>query len=489
MQKKYLPLIVASFLSVFTGCSVTDSEDSEYSKWSFSGTVVDAASGQGLNGAQITYLGDDGKVTEAESDENGYFYISNLPYGSRTFTFSHTQIQKKDTLRYAPKTLNVASTNESSHMEGVVASSAYIVRMSPLNATLTGELYIIEESTNKRVPVSKTGITLTHSDTGYVNLIPESFKGVTDSLGKFKLNRLPADTGLVLKIDNFTYKNLSYRTSEITLPRLRSGEKNELPRIYLGRDTLIEEKSLIKASNVMDANLKGYKNISTLLTPYYVFNEKISSANLSVTVMGDTINFYVTPTIQADTLFLKHEIPFKSETEYTVSIIAYGKKSGDRISVTFEGDRAFTTDRGLYAVTSNAWPSNPKFKAVFGVEDTIWVKFSDELDKNVERVQWNFNSTAARTIYTQGYASNANAWVNKDTLFVQMKEEILDSRDVGDSVGFNITAFSKSGLTLENFMLQVELDVPETSSSSAEESSSGSTKSSSSNVTFVDDDE
>ena len=63
-----------------------------------------------------------------------------------------------------------------------------------------------------------------------------------------------------------------------------------------------------------------------------------------------------------------------------------------------------------YAVTSSAWllstdqdyiiyldgrVTNPEGDII---DDTLWVKFSEKLSKNVERVQWHFIAKASRTI-------------------------------------------------------------------------------------------
>ena len=480
MNKKDWFIVVAAFLaaSYFTACSVTDSENSEYSKWTFSGMVIDASTGLALEGAQITYLDNDGDIDTTETDENGNFYISNLPYGSRTFTFNYIRVNKKDTLYYTPKVFDVSSTNESSHMEGVVASASAVIRLSPLNAAVTGELYISDPGSGKKIPVSGLSLSLSHIDSSYVNLFPKTFSTKTDSLGKFTFKKLPADTGLVLNVTDYTYKNVRYQFYGIALPRLAAGATRDLGRAYLAQDTLIPQTKKIVASNVMDNNFIGYGNISTLEKPYYVFAQKIHSSNLTVEVSADTNKLYVKPVVKGDTLFLEHDKAFPAEKKIVVSIVAYEKKSNDRIQMTFSGDSAFTTDRGLYAITSNAWPTNSKFKATFGIEDTMWVKFSAELDKNTDRIQWNYCSNVTRTLYGNGFYANAKAWIKKDTMFVQMDEKILQDRQQGDSAGFNITIFAKNGLYAENFELRTELVVPPPSSSS--EASSSSAESSSS---------
>lgn len=472
-------VVVAILLttSFFSACSVTDSENSEYSKWTFSGMVIDASTGLALEGAIITYLDTDGDIDTAKTDENGNFFISNLPYGSRTFTFNYFSVNKKDTLFYTPKVFDVSSTNESSHMEGVVASASAVIRLSPLNAAIKGELYIDDPNSGKKVPVSGLSLSLSHIDSSYVNIFPKSFSTKTDSLGKFTFKNLPADTGLVLNVTNYTYKNIRYQFYGVALPKLIAGATRDIGRAYLVQDTLIPQKQKIVASNVMDNNMIGYGSVSTLAKPYYVFAQKIHSSNLTVEVSADSNKLYVKPVVKSDTLFLEHDRAFPAEKKIVVSLTAYEKKSNERIQITFSGDSAFTTDRGLYAITSNVWPTNSKFKATFGIEDTMWVKFSEELDKNTDRIQWKFCDGVTRTLYGNGFYANSKAWVKKDTMFVQMDEKILQDRQQGDSAGFNITIYAKNGLYAENFELRTELVVPPQSSSSSVTDSTASSSS------------
>jgi hypothetical protein len=458
--------------SLFAGCSTTDSTSSNYSRWDFSGSVVDATDNKGLNKAVITYQDASGKIVEKETDKDGYFYIEELPYGTRSFTFSYKKISKKDTLYYSPKTVSISSTNESSHMEGVVAGNSSIVRLAPINASFKGELYFYDESAGKKLPVSGVKLNIIHQNADFINIFPETFSSKTDSTGKFTFKKLPADTGFILQVSPYTYNKLRYTANDIVLPKLKSNFEIDLGRYILNQDTIIKPKTPIKASNVMDINMNGYNGISTLATPYYVFSESITDKNMSISVKADTATFYVKPTISGDTLFLKHDLAFPAETKIAVNITAYKKKSGDRISLELKGDSAFTTDRGLYAVTSNAWPSNKKFKSTFGTKDTIWVKFSEKLDENTERIQWSYVNGMARSIYANGYYANAKSWIKQDTLFVQMMDKILESRAQGDSVGMSVTVYAKNEMYLKGFTLRTELKVPASSSSSAVSSSS-----------------
>jgi len=449
----------AFFCATFIACSVSGSEDSDYSKWSFSGTVVDSGNNQGLSKVTITYQEASGKVQTKMTDDEGNFFIDNLPFGSRSFTFNYIKVVGKDTLYYAPKVINVSSTNESSHMEGVVAQTSKIIQLSPLNASISGEFYINDVIHNQKVPVIDAQLTLIHNDTEYVNLFPETFLAKTDSQGKYTFKNLPADSGLSLQITPVFVEDQRYTLTSSALPRLIPNHNTDMGRLFLIRDTILEIPSIIKASNVMDKDFHGYSNLSTNVIPFYVFKENLSSMNLKVSVQGDSVVFDVNTVIKNDTLFIKHDEAFPSETSISVSIVAYGKESGERFAFDFVGDSSFVTGKGFYAVASNAWSNNENVKATFGIDDTLWVKFSDELATNLDRIQWNF--VKDKTIYGNGYTKNANVWIHKDTLFVQILDKMMDStRKPGDSAWMNLTVYAKNGSYIQNFILGTELKVP-----------------------------
>lgn len=468
-------LVVLLFLSALVACSVTDSESESYSKWNYSGYVLDASNGLGLDGATIIYQDAKGNSDTVTTDEDGSFYVDDLPYGSLTFSFSYTAIDGKDTTKYAPKVITAGSTNESSSMQGIVASVSNVVRLCPLNATITGEFYIRDPISGTPIPVAKVPVQVTHKDSAFINLESDSYSSKTDSLGRFKFTNLPADSGLLLSIAPFTYKGLRYILSSTILPKLPAAQTKDIGRAYLLQDTLIVAKPRIKASNVMDSDMNGYKDISPLTTPYFVFNEELSDKSLGVKMSGDSA-FILTPTVNKDTLFLKHDRPLPPSTEYSTTIVAYTKKNSERIELELKDKSAFSTGRGLYAVTSNAWPQNENYKSVFSIEDTLWVKFSEKLSSNVERVQWHFIAKASRTISCNGKAATADAWINKDTLFVQMREKILDTRSSGDSVGMDVTVYAENGLYIEHLLIMTELEVPQSSSSEADTTASSSSE-------------
>ena len=270
-MKKILQII--SFLilvTILNSCSVSESTGFEYAKWSFSGLVVDASTGQGLNKAEVHYV-IAGETQKVRTDSLGRFYIDELPYGSTAFSFYHQKVKGKDTLQYAPQVVLTGSLNESSAMEGVVASNAMVIRLKPLNATLRAEFFIELEETAIKVPLKAANAWITNSDSTYINLLPTTFEAKTDSAGTVLFKNLPAQTPLNLHLAPIDYQGQRYVWDPIPLANLLSAKTTDLGRFYLSADTLVNDKNLLRASNVLDKNFIGLKNISPLEIPYFVF--------------------------------------------------------------------------------------------------------------------------------------------------------------------------------------------------------------------------
>ena len=224
--------------------------------------------------------------------------------------------------------------------------------------------------------------------------------------------------------------------------------RNEFSQIYLFRNIQFEKL----AGFLLGCSVINFNKDETIINPttstkaVYILINGLLQVNVE-SEKGGTFSLTIKPGQCVG------EMSVLDDVAPCATIIAKEKSKIDRIALELSGDSAFTTDRGLYAVTSNAWPSNKKFKATFGIDDTIWVKFSETLDPNTDRIQWNYATGMARTIYANGYYANAKSWVKKDTLFVKMLEKILDSRVQGDSVGMNVTVYAQNEMYIKGFML------------------------------------
>ncbi|MDR1759711.1 MAG: carboxypeptidase-like regulatory domain-containing protein [Fibrobacter sp.] len=454
-MRSFLLILLSVFL---ISCGINDTESGEYSKWTLSGNVVDGFTNQPLKNAKIVYLDENGKEAVVKTDASGAFFIQSLPYGSRVFTFSHTHAGKQDTLSYGTRIFTFTSVSESASMEGVVASAARVIRLYPLNAALSGEIFFADSETKIQTPAKKVRVNLSYKDTNFVNDKTARFTAVTDSTGRFLLNELPADTGFTLSFEPVLHKEQRYTAPSLNAGKLTSKVTADLGRVLMAADTSVKAQSFILSSNVLDKNGLGLREMSPLTVPYFVMKEALSANNLKVTLMYDSLSVFISPVVKKDTLFLTHYSPLPESRTFNVEIYGYTKKN-ERVHVKLNGNASFETGRGLYAVSSNASPVYENYRSSFSVLDTLWVSFSEDLAPNIDRIQWNKAASADLTLYGNGSSKNADVWVKEDTLFIMPLALIeTDSlADPGDKLGFNIMVYAASGLSLSGFTLYTEL--------------------------------
>jgi len=437
---------------IFAGCGANDSDTNEYSKWTFSGYVVDGVENKGLSGAEIAYLDDEGNTQTVFTDSSGAFYIADIAYGTRSFTFSFFEVitsgKTQDTVYYGTRILSAGSTTESSAMEGVVANGSRIVKLFPLNADLEGDLYLIVDDSGIKVPAESVQVSLRYLDTTFVNSNPKRFLAVTDSSGRFTFADLPADSNWVISFAVKKYGSLRYVADSYALPLLLSEQSLDIGRTFMNVDTLVEAESFVVASNVLDDDGLGLKNISPVTEPYFVMAKALDVANLSVSLTYKDTTFLVTPVISGDTLFLRHDLNLPAERTFSVDIYGYTKKTRERVHVLLDSTASFKTGKGLYAIASNTWTTSGKYQASFALYDTLWIRFSETLDSAVGLVQWAEASDADATLYGAGVSKNAEVWIHKDTLFVRPDQRVAVVS--GDTIGFNVTVVSASGLVASN---------------------------------------
>lgn len=437
---------------LLSGCGVSDSETNEYSKWTFSGYVVDGVDNKGLSGAKITYQNGDGDMKSVSTDGTGAFYIENLAYGAQSFRFSYFRVTdsdgSEDTLYYGERVLNVSSTGESSAMEGIVANGARVVRLYPLNASLKGDVYLVLDDSELKVPAESVLVSLQYLDTTFVNNAPESFLAVTDSLGRYSFSGLPADSNWKITFSAKSYGGLRYVANPGTLPRLQSGYAQDAGRTFMAKDSSVKNPSFVVSSNVLDVDGLGLKNISPLAVPYFVMKKALDPENLSVSLTYGDSAFLVNPKVAGDTVFLRHDKNFPANKLFTADIYGYTLSGKERVHILLDSTARFETGAGLHIVSSNTWQTSGKYVSSFAMYDTLWIRFSDSLNTDLSKVAFSEASKGQGSLYVRGALANASAWIHGDTLFVR-PDQRLDA-SAGDSVGLNVTVYSKNGLVLEN---------------------------------------
>jgi len=435
-------IAVMGFGMLLLGCSSTGDSVSDDPTWSYSGVVMDGSADSALEGAVVQYLNAQGDSQSVVTNSRGEFFIGSVPYGQRTFHFScHKRALGDSGTLYGDRLVAASSYNESSTMPGALAGSARVVRMFPMTGAVKGELMVRVSGTGAVVPARKVALRMIYRDTTFLCRRAESFLATTDSAGSFRFDSLPADSGLQLSVARFSQDGHWYEASVTDVPRLLARGTTFLARVIATADSAADYQEPIAASNVLDAGGLGLSGIATGTVPWFRIAFPFDATRLDVQLRNGTAALGVVARVSGDTVFLQHSDPLPSDTLLTTEITGLDAK-GIRFHVLLDGSRRFRTRKAMTAVESNAWSSSAAYRSSAGLQDTLWVRYSEALSKDSTRLQWS-KSSAARTIYGRGVNANARCWVSAETLFV-VPDQRLKVDTVG-KMGFNVIATAASG--------------------------------------------
>lgn len=425
--------------ALFWGCQNDGVTSNEYGTWSFTGYVVDGSTRAPLEGSIISYIDKDGETRKDTADGDGSFLIESLPFGERNFKFSFSPAG--DTApAYTNRIVVLSSFNESKSIEGVVANVSMVVPLFPLAGKVSGALATRLPGSAKTYPAAGVALKLLYQDTALANSFPVSFSAVTDSSGRFLFTGLPIAPGASILFNNMKIKGTTYALDPVTVNQLFGKGIVDLGLLFLAaKDSADRGIDLVK-SNVLTADGFGRANIPVDQTLIYKLPSELEPASVSVSVTGGTV-----PDLQvkshADTVYIDPLGNLSYDAVITVEITGIDT-AGDRVHFTFDGARSFRTEKGFYALESNTWDRLGIKRADFKPEDTLWVRFSADLDPDIQKIAWSA-SAADNDINPTGAQANAKAWIHADTLFVRPDQRL--AVDYGETMGFKASVLSKEG--------------------------------------------
>jgi hypothetical protein len=214
----------------------------------------------------------------------------------------------------------------------------------------------------------------------------------------------------------------------------------DLGMLFLtAKDSSDRDLELVKA-NVITLDGFGRANIPVDQTLIYVLPFVPQPASLAVSVSGGKV-----PDLQVksyhDSVFIDPLGNLSYDTLITVEITGIDT-AGNRFHFILDGARSFRTEKGFYALESNTWERLGIPRSDFKPEDTLWVRFSADLDPDIQKIGWS-NSAADNDINPTGAQANARAWIHADTLFVRPDQRL--AVDYGETMGFKVSVLSKEG--------------------------------------------
>lgn len=424
-------------LALLGGCDSGGLNPGDYGAWSFTGYVVDGSTKDPLVGASIEYSDKDGALSKASTDDNGAFIIQGIPFGDHNFKFTYRS--DSGGVKYTSRMAVISDLNESRSVEGVVGSVSMVVALYPLTGSLKGTLSAKLPGSSRIIPAASVGVKLSYTDTSLANSSPIVFDASTDSLGRFSFSGAPLAPGASLIFNSPRIDGLTYALAPVTVGDLFSRKQVDLGALYLAAKDSSNLQDEVR-SNVLSSDGFGLTNIPVDRTLFYVLPSAPKEGSVTVTLSGGIVpNTRVE--IRGDTLFIDPLANLSYDTQVTVGIEGLDT-AGSQFHFVFDGVKQFRTEKGIYALRSNAWGPDRVPFGEFDPNDTLWVEFSAPLDSDAANILW-FPSTADNTISAKGAGSNAYAWVHEDTLFVLPDQRL--AVDYGETMGFKISVLSRDG--------------------------------------------
>lgn len=439
-SQRLLLLSALIFCVILSSC-LKNNGVSEIGTWKFSGVIIDGATEKALNRVQITYLSTEGVEHCVLSDTSGKFFIDNLPYGERTFTFS---IDSGNS--YTSKRVVVSSYAEASSIGGVIGDVSRIVRLYPLKGSINGALMYQPKGTEYELPAVSASVRLVYKDSLMENTEPASFTAVTDSNGKFNISQLPLAPGAIISFDNFKSKNVSYTLASKSLNFLNGREQENLDDLVYTTTDTAGGITTILTSNVLSTDGFGKTGVSVNDTIWYQLPVRLQSGSLSVTING-TGSPAFTAVISLDTLFLIPRTQLNYDTLIEVKISGL-TTDGERFDLTLDGVSRFRTERCPYPIEANFWSQPWTVNGRFGMGQTLWVRFSEVLDTSKSVFNWT-TSSAALTLYGSGSSANSTFRISADTLFVTPDQRLNIAYN--STMGFNVQCRTIDGKYLKYY--------------------------------------
>jgi hypothetical protein len=407
----------------------------EVGTWNFSGVVVDGASDKILPHVEIAYTDQDGNFKNTQTDEQGKFYISNLPYGERTFVFTCT-----DSTRYTTKRVVEASYSEASSLGGVIGDISRIVRLYPLTAAVSGSLVYQPKGTDYQLPAVSATLKLYYSDSTMKNAEPAVFTTTADSQGHFEMTGLPLAPGGIISFSNFKKKEITYQLPAKSLTVLNSKTVEDLGKLVFTTTDSTGWTATKFVSNILSNDGEGITGVPVNGTIWYKLPVALKPGSVSATVNGAGTPGIVSR-MASDTLFLIPVSQLMYDTLMEVKISGYTNDQ-ENFSVTLGGKARFRTQKSPFPVEANFWSQPWIMTGRFGIGQTLWVRYSEMLDTMLNTYNWT-SSSAAATIYGSGALVNAKVRISKDTLFIVPDQRLKITYN--STIGFKVQARTVDG--------------------------------------------
>lgn len=429
--------VLISVLLLILSCLKNDDLEDEIGSWSFSGTVLDGESELPLSDVVISYPDEDGTIQSILSNTEGNFFINDVPYGERTFKFALSS----DDTTYTHKTLVVSSETESVALGGVIGDVSQVVYLYPRTGSISGTLFYQPKGTDYKLPVSSSVVKIEYRDALMQNTEPGVLSTFTDSLGNFILGSLPVVPGGILTFSSYERGGVTYTAPSMLVQNIHTDRVMPIGAIsYSTTDSSTTGNKSILKSNVLTSDGFGLTDISVNSEIWYKIPTLLKTASAFLEISGaEAID--VSTRLSNDTVYITplSDLPYSS----LVAVRIIGQDlSGSKWNIELDGIKQFKTEKSAYPVETNFWEKSWQVKGRFSNNDTLWVRFSEELDTLSSSLQW-IATSAESKFYGSGSKKNGSVWISKDTLYLVPDQRLPITYN--STLGFHVSVKTLSG--------------------------------------------
>ncbi len=351
-------LVGALSMSLFNSCTQDNptAPDKEVPSYSFSGSVLDGYTGKALGGAIVTYYDDGGDTVTTETNADGGFTITKIPYGDRSFFFSYRSTGT-DTTKYTTAAVTIAGANWENlganvdSLAVIIKNIAGAVKLYPLTGSISGTVLsqVNDRSELNAVPSTVVKVTFTPKDNNQkdstsvngsnIEVGPRTFEATTDSTGHFSITGLPVSGN---SDDKVTIKVVSVTVGGIDWAMVGNGINVELVK-----GQIVPVGQIVLKPIVMDTLKALANNFKTgVVAPNDTFQITYSAALDSVASYAvlysasDSRNIVVATKISGKMITIDPAYSLVNGNSYQIKTFAYGLKGSsaiDTFNVTVAG--------------------------------------------------------------------------------------------------------------------------------------------------------
>jgi len=416
----------------FFGCddnsmntTTTSTVDQSYTDSKARGSVFvllrDEVTGAPIANAQVSLLGGGDSTRVLSSDSAGYVTFKNLLPGTR--------ILKVEKAGYAGKYTTADLVDGASEVPRLQDLS-FDLTLPRLGATVSGKVYYQDKSGNS-IPLVLAVLDLYYKSNSGENWVSGHKTVVADSSGVYKVDSLPEDVDMTVRVRSTTINGNVYATGDVrSIGALKLGEVRYVPVFQLEPN--------LEAFALRSDNLDAITETDTLKLTFSlpVDTTVLHKGDIAVTNGGTDVGIVSTWSDAGRKLSIR---PFAGKWITGSNQLKLELKSALGVALSEE----------LPFVASSV-SALPKQAGSLSAKASVFGKDTNKVNSNTASVTFKWTKAEGAEgydLYKKAKGDNAYLWLAKTTSAkdTALSQDVTDFFDKGDSVSFAVVAYNSKG--------------------------------------------